>query len=62
MLAIPSAKFLKEFTIYAEQAADEKETFIIQRSNGKNIVMMSLESFNDLQRRIYMANATAENK
>ena len=37
MLAIPSAKFLKEFTIYAEQAADEKETFIIiynDRYNG----------------------------
>ena len=62
MIAVPSSKFLKEFTIYAEQAADEKETFIIQRANGKNIVMMSLESFNDLQKGIYMANTSAEHK
>lgn len=62
MLAIPSANFLKEFTLYADKAADEKETFIVQRSNGKNMVMMSLESFNELQKRIYMANTTAEHK
>lgn len=63
MIAIPSANFLKEFTNYADKAADKKETFIVQRSNGKNVVIMSMESFNDLQKRIYLSsNISAENK
>ena len=55
MLAVPSSDFLKEFTLFADRANDEKETFIIQRANSKNVVMMSLEEFNRLQKIIFQA-------
>ena len=31
MIAVPSSDFLKEFTIYADKATDEKETIFVQR-------------------------------
>ena len=55
MLAVPSGNFLKEFTLLAEQAEKERETIIIQRPNGKNVVMMSLDMFNDMQKALYQA-------
>ena len=51
MMAISSSDLLNEFTIYADKVVDEKETLIVQRSSGKNIVVMSMEQFNELQKR-----------
>ena len=55
MLVISSSDLLNEFTLYADQAADEKETLIVQRSNGKNLVVMSMEQFNEIQKQIFLA-------
>lgn len=53
MIATSSSDFLKEFTIYAERANDEKETVFIQRANDKNVVLMSMDMYNDIQRQLY---------
>lgn len=53
MMAISSSDLLNEFTIYADKVVDEKETLIVQRSSGKNIVVMSMEQFNELQKEIF---------
>lgn len=54
MLAVDSASFLKEFTIYCNKVNDEKETVIITRSNDKNIVLLSLEEYNDMKKQIFL--------
>lgn len=53
MIGISSSDFLKEFTIYANRANDEGEVVFVQRANEKNVIMMSLDTYNDLQRQIY---------
>ncbi len=55
MKAVSSSSFLKEFTLYAEKAVDEKETFVIQRANGKNVMLMSMDTYNDMKRELYLA-------
>jgi len=52
--SVSSAAFLKEFTLYANQAHDAGETFVIQRGNDKNAVMLSLESYNQLQKELFL--------
>ena len=56
MIAVPSGSFLKEFTLLAEQAETENETIVIQRANGKNMVLMSLDAFNAIQKKLYKAS------
>ncbi len=53
MHSISSAAFLKEFTLYAEQVHDKGDTLVIQRSNDKNLVLMSLAAYNDLQKELF---------
>ncbi len=53
---IGSSDLLNEFTLYADKAVDEKETLIVQRSNGKNLVVMSMQQFNELQKKLYLSN------
>ena len=55
MEVIPSGRFLEEFTVLAERANDEEERFIIQRRNGRNLVLLSMDDFNDMKRNIYEA-------
>ena len=55
MTAITSGEFLNEFTLYADRAHNEGETFIVQRENGKHLVTMSMESYNKLQKELYQA-------
>lgn len=60
MIAVPSGNFLKEFTLLAERIAEEGEMVIVQRPNGKNVVMMSLDAFNDMQKALYQAKKAAQ--
>lgn len=53
MQAVSSSDFIKEFTLYAEKAVDKKETFIIQRASGKNVVLLSMDEYNDFKKKIY---------
>ncbi len=62
MLAVSSSDFLKEFTLLADRATDEKETFVIQRASGKNAVFMSLDRFNELQKELFVAKRNASAK
>lgn len=54
MLAVDSASFLKEFTIYCNRVNDEQETVIITRSNDKNVVLLSLEAYNEMKKQIFL--------
>ena len=60
MIAVPSGNFLKEFTLLAERIAEEGEMVVVQRPNGKNVVMMSLDAFNDMQKALYQAKKAAQ--
>ena len=60
MLVISQSDLLNEFTLYADKAADEKETLIVQRSSGKNLVVMSMEQFNEMQKQIFLAKEAAK--
>jgi antitoxin YefM len=53
MTAVTSGEFLKEFTLYANRTHEDSESFIIQRENGKHLVLMSLDTYNDLQKKLY---------
>ena len=53
MTAITSGEFLNEFTLYADRTHEGSETFIIQRENGKHLILMSLDAYNDLQKKLY---------
>ncbi len=53
MEAVPSGGFLKEFTLIADRAVEEKERFLIQRKNGRHVVLLSMEDYNGLLREIY---------
>lgn len=54
MLATTSASFLKEFTLYADKINNEKESLIVTRSNDKNLVVLSLEEYNEMKRQIFL--------
>ena len=53
MEAVPSGSFLEEFTLIADRAAEEGETFLIERKNGKDVVLLSLDAYNALRRSLY---------
>ena len=55
MTAVTSGEFLREFTLYADRANEADEPFIIQRENGKHLVLMSMDAYNDLQKKLYLA-------
>ena len=53
MEAIPSGNFLKEFTLIANRAVEENERFLVQRKNGKHVVLLSMEDYNEMLKEIY---------
>ena len=55
MTAITSGEFLNEFTLYADRTHEDSETFLIQRENGKHLVLMSMDAYNALQKQLYLA-------
>lgn len=59
MTAITSGALLKEFTLFADRAQEENETFIVQRANGKHLVLLSMDAFNALQKALYLAKQEA---
>ena len=59
MQVISSSDLLNEFTLYADKIVDDNETAIVQRASGKNLVVMSMEEYNKMQREIYQAHQSA---
>lgn len=60
MRAITSGDFLREFTLYADRASEEKETLIVQRPGGSHLVVMPMEVYNELQKELYLAKRKKE--
>ena len=61
MTAVTSGEFLNEFTLYADRAHEEKETFVVQRESGRHLVVMSLDAYNAMQKDLYQAKQQAKN-
>lgn len=53
MIPVASGDFLKEFTIYADRAHAENQALFVQRANDKNLIVLPMDMYNDLQRQIY---------
>ncbi len=53
MIPLSSSEFLKEFSIYADKANDENQALFVQRSNDKNLVVLPMDMYNELQKQIY---------
>ena len=53
MIPLSSSEFLKEFSISADKANDENQALFVQRSNDKNLVVLPMDMYNDLQKQIY---------
>ena len=60
MEAVPSGAFLEEFTIIANRAHDEHARFLVERKNGKHVIVLSLADYNDLLKERYQANKEKE--
>ena len=49
MEVIPSGSFLEEFTLVADRAVEEKSRFLVERKNGKHVVLLSMEDYSKRQ-------------
>ena len=50
MLAVNYSTIRNNLKDYCDQASDHQETIIITRKNEKNIVLISLEKYNQLEK------------
>jgi len=55
MLAVNYSTIRNNLKDYCDKATDESETVIVTRKNEKNVVLMSLEQYNQLMK--YARNA-----
>jgi len=60
MLAVNYSTMRNNFENYCNRAADEAETVIVTRENEKNIVIMSLEQYNDIMKTVKNAEYLAK--
>ena len=50
MLAVNYSTIRRKLKEYCDRATDEMETVIITRKNEKNVVLMSLEQYNQMMK------------
>ena len=50
MLAVNYSKIRNNFKAYCDEATDNNETVIVTRKNEKNVVIMSLEQYNQIMK------------
>ena len=53
MLAVNYSTLRNSLKSYCDKAYDESEVIIVTRKGEKNVVLMSVEEYNDLQKRIH---------
>lgn len=53
MLATDSIALLKDFEGYCDNLLQQKETAIIGRPNGSNVVLMPLDVYNTILQQLY---------
>lgn len=54
MLAVNYSTLRNNLKSYCDKATDDAETIFVTRKNEKNIVMMSLEAYNNLMENIFI--------
>lgn len=59
MKAVVSSDFLREFTIFADHVNGKEDAYVIQRANDKNVVLLSLDTYNELQKKIFLLQQKA---
>ncbi len=52
MLAVNYSTIRKNLKDYCDKATDEMETVIVTRKNEKNVVLMSLEQYNQMEKAV----------
>ena len=60
MLAVNYSTVRENLKNYFEKATDENETVIITRKNEKNVVILSLEQYNELMKAVRNAEYLAK--
>lgn len=60
MLAVTPAMLAKNFPLYAKKIHEEKETLIITGKDNENIVMLSLQEYNEMIKELYILKQSAE--
>jgi antitoxin YefM len=55
-------EFRKSLTKNLNKVTDDAEIVIVSRSKGKNVVVMSLESYNAMQETIHVTQSAANRK
>ena len=60
MLAVNYSTLRNNLKNYCDEASDNNQTVIITRKNEKNVVIMSLENYNQLMKRIRNAEYLAK--
>ena len=59
MVAVNYSTLRSRLKAYCDRATDDAETIVITRKNEKNLVMMSMDAYNNLMENIFlMQNAT----
>ena len=56
MLAVNYSTIRNHLKDYCDKATDENETVIVTRKNEKNVVMMSLEQYNQIMKAMRIAD------
>ncbi len=54
MLAVNYSTLRNNLKSYCDQATDDSETIIVTRKNEKNLVLMSLDAYNNLMENIFL--------
>lgn len=54
MLAINYSNLRDNFKDYCDKVTDDYETVIVTRKNNKNVVIISLEEYNNLKENLYI--------
>lgn len=54
MLAVNYSSMRDNFKDYCDKVTDDYETVIVTRKNDKNVVMISLEEYNNMKENLYI--------
>lgn len=56
MLAVNYSTLRNNLKQYCDRTTDDMETIVVTRKNEKNIVMLSLEAYNNLMENLFIAS------
>ena len=54
MLVVNYSNMRDNFKDYCDKVTEDYETVIVTRKNGKNVVMISLEEYNNMKENLYI--------